>query len=79
VALKERMRMVLCVRETPLSSIALRNALTLSREGVTIMPVSSPWYDRPGSIDDLVAAFSRKVLGVLGEESGGGWREDELE
>lgn len=79
VALKERIRVVLCVRETPLSSIALRNALTLSREGVTIMPVSPPWYDKPGNVDDLVAGFSRKVLGVLGEESGAGWREDALE
>jgi len=79
VALKERLRMVLCVRETPLSSIALENALKLSREGVVIMPVSPPWYATPRSLDDLVAGFSAKVLALLGERAGHGWREDELE
>jgi 4-hydroxy-3-polyprenylbenzoate decarboxylase len=79
VALKERMRMVLCVRETPLSSIALENALKLSREGVVIMPVSPPWYAGPKSLDDLVAGFTGKVLALLGERAGPGWREEELE
>lgn len=79
VALKERMRMVLCVRESPLSSIALENALKLSREGVVIMPVSPPWYRNPSSLDDLVGGFTDKVLALLGEDAGHGWREDELE
>ena len=79
VALKERMRMVLCVRETPLSSIALENALRLSREGVVIMPISPPWYSRPRSLDDLVAGFTSKVLALLGERAGPGWRAEELE
>jgi 4-hydroxy-3-polyprenylbenzoate decarboxylase len=79
VALKERMRIVLCVRETPLSSIALENCLKLSREDVVIMPISPPWYGTPKGLDDLVAAFSRKVLGLLGEPAGSGWRESELD
>ena len=79
VALKERMRMVLCVRETPLSSIALENALKLSREGVVVMPVSPPWYRTPKTLDDLVAGFSGKLLALLGEDPGPGWREEELE
>jgi flavin prenyltransferase len=79
VALKERMRMVLCVRETPLSTIALRNALELSREGVVIMPIAPPWYRNPQSLDELVAGFTDKVLGLLGESAGEGWREAELE
>ena len=79
VALKERMRVVLCVRETPLSTLALRNALELSREGVVIMPVAPPWYRNPKSLDELVAGFTDKVLGVLGEDAGTGWREGELE
>ena len=79
VALKERWPVVVCVRETPLSSIALENALKLSREGVTVMPITPPWYRSPQSIDALVAGFTDKVLGVLGEESGPGWREQELE
>lgn len=79
VAMKERMRMVLCVRETPLSTLALRNALELSREGVVIMPVAPPWYRNPRSLDELVAGFTDKVLGLLGEDAGEGWREAELE
>jgi len=79
VALKERMRMVLCVRETPLSSIALENCLKLSREGVVIMPISPPWYSGPRSLDELVAGFSGKVLTLLGEPGPAGWRGADLE
>ena len=79
VALKERMRMIVCVRETPLSSIALEACLKLSREGVVVMPITPPWYRNPASIADLVAGFTDKVLGVLGEAAGEGWREAELE
>jgi len=79
VALKERMRMIVCVRETPLSSIALENCLKLSREGVVVMPVSPPWYQNPQSLDELVTGFSKKLLALLGEDAGKGWREDELE
>ena len=79
VALKERMRMILCLRETPLSSIALENATRLSRDGVTIMPVSPPWYRRPKDLDELVRGFTDKVLAHLGEDAGPGWRDEELE
>jgi 4-hydroxy-3-polyprenylbenzoate decarboxylase len=79
VALKERMRVVLCLRETPLSTLALRNALELSREGVVIMPIAPPWYRNPRSLEELVSGFTDKVLALLGEDGGRGWREDELE
>lgn len=79
VALKERMRLIVCVRETPLSSIALENALKLSREGAIVMPISPPWYRLPKSLDDLVAGFTDKLLALLGEAAGPGWREEELE
>ena len=79
VTLKERMRLIICVRETPLSSIALENCLKLSREGVTIMPVSPPMYRNPADLAQLVGGYSDKILGLLGEPSGEGWREGELE
>src|SRR5882672_8964294 len=66
VALKERMRLILCLRETPLSSIALENALKLSREGVIVMPVAPPWYRNPASLEALVSGFTDKVLALLG-------------
>jgi flavin prenyltransferase len=79
VALKERRRLILCVRETPLSSIALENALKLSREGVVIMPAAPPFYHQPKSLEDLVSAFVEKVLVVLGFPVAAGWRSTELE
>ena len=78
VALKERMRLILCVRETPWSTVTLRNALALSREGAIVMPLSPPWYRNPASLDDLVAGFTGKILALLGEDAGVGWREEEL-
>ena len=78
VALKERMRLVLCVRETPLSTIALRNMAALSHEGVVIMPLSLPYYRLTRDLDQLVSAYTDKVLALLGEATGDGWREDEL-
>jgi 4-hydroxy-3-polyprenylbenzoate decarboxylase len=79
VALKERMRLILCLRETPLSTIALRNAHELSREGVVIMPISPPWYRTPKTLDELVQGFTGKLLALLGEDAGPGWRDEELE
>ena len=79
VALKERMRMVLCVRETPLSLIALENAIRVARAGAVVMPVSPPWYRHPEDLDALVAGFSLKLLSLLGEDAGPGWRDEELE
>ncbi len=79
VALKERRRLVVCLRETPLSSISLENALKLSREGVVVMPISPPWYRAPQTLEDAVHGFTDKVLRLLGEPAGPGWREGELE
>lgn len=79
VALKERLKLVLCVRESPLSTIALENMHRLSREGVVIMPISPPWYLNPRSVDEVVAGFTARVLAMIGETGGEGWREDELE
>lgn len=79
VALKERRKMILCVRETPLSSIALENALKLSREGVIIMPISPPFYTLPKTFNDLVTSFVDKVIGTMGLPTTAGWRAGELE
>jgi 4-hydroxy-3-polyprenylbenzoate decarboxylase len=78
VALKERMRLIVGIRETPLSTIALENALSLSREGAIVMPVSPPWYKNPESMDDVVNGFIDKVLPLLGVPVAKGWRSEEL-
>lgn len=78
VTLKEGRRLVLCPRETPLSALTLRQLAALAGDGVAVMPVSPGWYDRPVSIDELVAGFVGRVLQVLGVDRSGGWRAEEL-
>jgi len=79
VALKERYKLVLCVRETPLSTISLEQCATLSRSGVIIMPVSPPLYYKPDSVEEYVSGFVDRVLHVIGAGDGRGWRSEELE
>ncbi len=79
VALKERYKLVLCIRETPMSTISLEQCAQLSREGVIIMPISPPLYFVPKSVDEYVRAFVDKVLGVIGLRESKGWRAEELE
>ena len=79
VALKERRKLILCVRETPWSAVDFENAHKLSLAGAVVMPVSPPFYGKPASLPDLVAAFVEKVRGVAGLPCGDGWRAQELE
>jgi len=79
VCLKERTRLVLCVRETPMSTLTLEQCARLSSYGAVIMPLSPPLYVVPKSVDDFVGAFTDKVLGVLGVRTSPGWRAEEME
>jgi 4-hydroxy-3-polyprenylbenzoate decarboxylase len=78
VALKERFKLVICVRETPLSTITLEQCASLSRSGAIIMPISPPLYFVPKTVDEYVQAFVDKVLGVVGVRESKGWRSEEL-
>ncbi len=62
VVLKERRRLVLAVRETPLHSIHLRNMLTLADMGATICPPVPAFYHRPETIDDIVDQTALRIL-----------------
>ncbi len=62
VALKERRKLLLVPRETPLSSIHLSNLLTLSQAGAIILPAAPGFYHRPSSIDDLVDFVVSRIL-----------------
>lgn len=79
VALKERYKLILCVRETPLSTISLEQCATLSRDGAVVMPISPPLYFLPKTVDQYVSAFVDRVLHVLGVKESRGWRAEELE
>jgi len=62
VHLKERRPLVLAVRETPLSSVHLRNMLTLSDLGATIFPPTPAFYHRPQEIVDIVDQTVLRIL-----------------
>ena len=64
--LKERRKLILLVRETPLSAIHLENMLKLSRLGVQIMPASPGFYNRPQQISELVDFMVARLLDQLG-------------
>lgn len=66
VVIKERGQLILMVRETPFSSIHLQNMLSLSQQGVTIMPASPGFYHNPESINDLIDFMVGRVLDHLG-------------
>jgi 4-hydroxy-3-polyprenylbenzoate decarboxylase len=66
VVLKERRKLVLAVREAPLSDIHLENMLKLSRMGVVICPPVPAFYTRPASIDVMVDQSVSRILDQLG-------------
>ncbi len=79
VTMKERGKLILCIRETPLATNTLRQLADLSRDGVIIMPVSPPMYTRPETIDQAIAGFVDKVLHLAAGVQTSGWRSEELE
>ncbi len=79
VALKENRRMILGLRESPLSAIALENALKLSRLGVTIMPLCPPFYFKEISNEETISRFVDHMLTTLNlPPAKAGWRADAL-
>lgn len=66
VMLKERRKLVLVVRETPLSLIHLENMLAVTRAGAVVLPASPSFYSRPDGVDALVDTVVGRVLDQLG-------------
>ena len=66
VILKERRKLVLAIREAPLSDIHLENMLKLSRMGVVILPPMPAFYNHPRTIDDLVDHTVVRMLDSFG-------------
>jgi 4-hydroxy-3-polyprenylbenzoate decarboxylase len=62
VVLKERRKLVLVARESPLNDIHLENLLKLSRMGVTVLPPMVAFYNQPKSVDDVVDHIVMRVL-----------------
>jgi 4-hydroxy-3-polyprenylbenzoate decarboxylase len=79
IALKERRRLVIGLRESPLTGIALENAARVSREGAIVMPVSPFFYLKPDSLERLVSDFTDRVVqAVTGQAQAEGWRRGDL-
>lgn len=79
VALKENRRMILGLRESPLSAVALENALRLSRLGVTIMPLCPPFYFKTLSNEETIGRFVDHILTTLNLAPAlPGWRQNAL-
>jgi flavin prenyltransferase len=66
VCLKEKRPLVLCVRETPLNKIHIRNMYRAADAGATVFPLIPAFYYRPASLDDLAREFAYRVLAHLG-------------
>jgi len=66
VMLKERRRLVLVPRETPMSLPALRNLVLCAEAGATVVPAMPAFYQMPKTLDDLADFMAGKILGALG-------------
>ena len=70
VVLKERRRLVLVARETPLHAIHLRNMATLADMGVIIAPPVPAFYNRPKTLDDVVDHTVGRLLDLFDLDTG---------
>ncbi len=66
VAIKERRQLILVPRETPYSAIHLEHMLSLTRQGVVILPASPGFYQKPTSVEEMVDFIVARILNHLG-------------
>jgi len=66
VTLKERRPLVLCVRETPLNKVHIRNMYRAADAGATVFPLIPTFYNRPTGLDEMAREFAYRVLAHIG-------------
>jgi 4-hydroxy-3-polyprenylbenzoate decarboxylase len=74
VCLKEKRPLVLCVRETPLNKIHIRNMYRAADAGATVFPLIPTFYNRPATLDVMAREFAFRVLAHLGLPQPGAYR-----
>jgi 4-hydroxy-3-polyprenylbenzoate decarboxylase len=74
VCLKQQRPLVLCVRETPLNKIHIRNLYRAADAGATIFPLMPTFYNRPQSVEEMAREFANRVLEHIGLAQVGAYR-----
>src|SRR6202035_5210871 len=74
VCLKEKRPLILCVRETPLNKIHIRNMYRAADSGATVFPLIPAFYYSPASLDEMAREFACRVLAHLGLPQPGAFR-----
>jgi 4-hydroxy-3-polyprenylbenzoate decarboxylase len=74
VCLKEKRPLVLCVRETPLNKIHIRNMYRAADAGATIFPLIPTFYNQPASLDAMAREFVNRVLAHIGLRQTGAYK-----
>jgi 4-hydroxy-3-polyprenylbenzoate decarboxylase len=74
VCLKEKRSLILCVRETPLNKIHIRNMWRAADAGATIFPLIPTFYNHPKSQEEMAREFANRVLRHLGLPQDGAYR-----
>ncbi|MHA2142126.1 MAG: UbiX family flavin prenyltransferase [Candidatus Thorarchaeota archaeon] len=65
-ALKERRKLVIVPRETPMNLIHIRNMAAVTEAGAVVMPASPAFWHRPEKVNDLVSSFVERIMVHLG-------------
>lgn len=78
VCLKEKRPLVLCVRETPLNKIHIRNMYRAADAGATVYPLIPTFYNLPQSLEEMARQFAYRVLAHIGlkQEAAYQWKKD---
>jgi 4-hydroxy-3-polyprenylbenzoate decarboxylase len=74
VCLKEKRPLVLCVRETPLNKIHIRNMYRVADAGATVFPLIPAFYYRPAGLDDMAREYACRVLAHIGLPQAGAFQ-----
>ena len=74
VCLKERRPLILCVRETPLNLIHLRNMTAVTEAGATVFPVVPTFYNHPQDVQEIIRNYVHRVLQFIGLSQPGAYQ-----